>query len=132
MISTTADRASEQRRGEELATLGDPRMDVGNMLAYWIEAGDDFFAQAMRRQPSHLAGMLSRRELIKYYEAKTGFKAVHWAFYEVYGLFRRSAIVLQIYYRYHKGQTRNPAFRHFWMHIHYLHWRCRRAIERKR
>jgi len=115
----------------ELATLGDPLMDVGNLLAYWVEAGDDFFAQAMRRQPTHLPGMLTRREVVDYYLAKTGFEPDNWAFYEVYGLFRLSAIAQQIYYRYHKGQTRNPAFRNFWLHIHYLHWRCRRAILRK-
>jgi len=114
----------------ELATLGDPLMDVGNLLAYWVEAGDDFFAQAMRRQPTHLPGMLTRREVVDYYVAKTGFKPDNWAFYEVYGLFRLSAIAQQIYYRYHKGQTRNPAFRNFWLHIHYLHWRCRRAMRR--
>ncbi|MEP6940797.1 MAG: phosphotransferase family protein [Rudaea sp.] len=115
----------------ELATLGDPLMDVGNMLAYWVEAADDFFAQFIRRQPTHLPGMLTRREVVEYYETKTGFKPDNWAFYEVYGLFRLSAIAQQIYYRYHKRQTRNPAFRHFWLHVHYLHRRCRRAIGRK-
>jgi aminoglycoside phosphotransferase (APT) family kinase protein len=113
----------------ELATLGDPLMDLGNLLAYWVQADDDFLAQATRRQPTHLPGMLSRREVVDYYIEKTGFVPEDWAFYEVYGLFRLSAIAQQIYYRYHHRQTRNPAFKNFWIFVHYLHWRCRRAMK---
>ena len=36
----------------ELTTLGDPLMDLGNTLAYWIEAGDPAPVQLMRRQPT--------------------------------------------------------------------------------
>jgi len=115
----------------ELATLGDPLMDLGNTLAYWIEAGDDRMAQHMRRQPTHLPGMLTRREVIAYYCGKAGFDTDDFTFHEVYGLFRLSGIVQQIYFRYHRGQTRNPAFKRFWLFVHYLHWRCRRAMARQ-
>jgi aminoglycoside phosphotransferase (APT) family kinase protein len=115
----------------ELATLGDPLMDLGNLLAYWVQADDDFLARASRRQPTHLPGMLTRTEVIEHYQHRTGFQTSDWRFYEVYGLFRLSVIVQQIYYRYHHGQTRNPDFRRFWVFVHYLHWRCRRAITRK-
>ena len=114
----------------ELATLGDPLMDLGNTLAYWVEAGDDVMAQGMRRQPTHLPGMLTRREVIAYYCGKMGFDAGDFSFHEVYGLFRLSAIAQQIYYRYHHGQSRNPAFKRFWLFVNYLHWRCRRTIAR--
>ena len=112
----------------ELATLGDPLMDLGNTLAYWVQADDDFLAQATRRQPTHLQGMLSRREVVDYYCGKMGFDAQDVTFHEVYGLFRLSAIAQQIYYRYHHGQTRNPAFKRFWVFVHYLHWRCHRLM----
>lgn len=112
----------------ELATLGDPLMDLGNTIAYWVQADDDFMARATRRQPTHLPGMLTRQEVVAYYCAKTGFQPEQWAFYEAYGLFRLSAIAQQIYYRYYHRQTRNPAFKNFWQLVHYLHWRCRRAI----
>lgn len=112
----------------EMATLGDPWMDLGNALAYWVEAGDDFLARMTRRQPTHLPGMLTRAEVVDYYASRTGSSPSRWTFYEVYGLFRLSVIAQQIYYRYHHGQTRNPAFRNFWVMVNYLHWRCRRAI----
>jgi aminoglycoside phosphotransferase (APT) family kinase protein len=114
----------------ELATLGDPLMDLGNTLAYWVEAGDDFFAQKTRRQPTHLEGMLSRQEVIDYYLQKTDSEVKDFTFYEVYGLFRLAGIVQQIYYRYHHKQTRNPAFKILWVFVHYLMHRCRKAINK--
>jgi aminoglycoside phosphotransferase (APT) family kinase protein len=116
----------------ELATLGDPLMDLGNSLAYWVQADDDRIAKSARRQPSHLPGMLSRKEVIAYYLQKTGFKVDNFSFYEVYGLFRLAAIAQQIYYRYHHKQTDNPAFRNVWFFVHYLLWQCRKAIKGKR
>lgn len=116
----------------ELATLGDPLMDLGNSLAYWVEAGDDFLMKSVRRQPTHLPGMLTRKEVVESYCARMGFQPENWAFYEVYGLFRLSVIAQQIYFRYHHRQTRNPAFKNFWLFVNYLHWRSRRAIRRAR
>lgn len=115
----------------EMATIGDPLMDVGNALAYWVEAGDDFVTRKLRRQPTHLPGMLSRRELVERYTDRMGFKVDNWAFYEVYGLFRLAVIAQQIYFRYHRGETQNPAFKRFWIFAHYLEWRCRRIISRR-
>jgi aminoglycoside phosphotransferase (APT) family kinase protein len=116
----------------EMATLGDPLMDLGNSLAYWIEAGDDVIARASRRQPTHLPGMLTRAEVAEYYFEKMGLRPDNWAFYEVYGLFRLSVIVQQIYYRFHRKETHNRAFRYFWLMTHYLDWRCRRVIQQSR
>jgi len=112
----------------ELATLGDPLMDLGNSLAYWVQADDDFFARQTRRQPTHLPGMLTRDEVVAYYCKKTGFSPTNWAFYEVYGLFRLAGILQQINYRYHHRQTRNPAFKNFWLLVNYFHWRCKRIL----
>ncbi len=112
----------------ELATIGDPLMDLGNTIAYWVQADDDPIMRRLRRQPTHLPGMLTRREAVDYYCTRMGIAPGNWTFYEVQGLFRVSAIAQQIYYRYHHKQTDNPAFRHFWLFVHYLHWRCRRLI----
>ncbi len=112
----------------ELATVGCPLMDLGNSLAYWVEAGDDRLQQAFRKQPTHLPGMPTRRELATAYGDRTGRDTTDLRFQVVMGLFRLAGIAQQIYERYHKGQTRNPAFRHFWLVNHYLRWRAGRAI----
>jgi aminoglycoside phosphotransferase (APT) family kinase protein len=114
----------------ELATIGDPLMDLGSALAYWVEADDNLLMQTTRRQPTHLPGMLKRQEVVEYYLARTGLQPVSWAFYEVFGLFRLAVIAQQIYYRYFHRQTRNPAFRRFWILVNYFDWRCRRIIKR--
>lgn len=116
----------------EMATLGDPLMDLGNSLAYWVEADDDFIARLTRRQPTHLPGMLTRREVVEYYCQRMGIKPDSFAFYEVYGVFRLAAILQQIYYRYYQRQTRNPRFKRFWLIAHYLEWRCNRIIRQSR
>ena len=113
----------------ELATIGDPLMDLGNTLAYWVEANDDKLMQSTRKQPTHLAGMLTRREVIDYYCKKTGVNADDFSFYQVYGLFRLAVIAQQIYYRYHHKQTRNPAYKHYWFFVHYLLRRCKQIIK---
>ncbi|HLK33182.1 MAG TPA: phosphotransferase family protein [Terriglobales bacterium] len=112
----------------ELATIGDPLMDLGNALAYWVQADDDEFFQSTRCQPTHLPGMLTRREVWDYYAAKTGLKSGNFDFYVIYGLFRLAVIVQQIYYRYFHGQTRNPQFAGFGALAKYLEQRCQRLI----
>jgi aminoglycoside phosphotransferase (APT) family kinase protein len=113
----------------EMATVGDPLMDLGNSLAYWVQDDDDFLAKSTRRQPTNLPGMLTRKEVIAYYCDKMGFDAKDFTFYEVYGLFRLAVIAQQIYYRYYHKQTRNPAFKRFWLLVNYLNWRCRKLIK---
>lgn len=112
----------------EMATLGDPLMELGSMLAYWVEAGDDDVMQASRRQPTHLQGTFTREEFVARYAGKTGLEIGDWRFYEVYGLFRLAAVLQQLYRRYHDGATRNPAFKDFWQFVGYLDWRCREII----
>lgn len=115
----------------ELATLGDPLMDLGNTLAYWVEQDDGYLAQMSRRQPTHLPGMFTRKQVIYYYLKKREIALDDFTFYEVYGLFRLAGIVQQIYYRYHHNQTNNPAFKRFWIFSHYLIWRCHQAIRQQ-
>lgn len=99
----------------EMSTLGDPLMELGSSLAYWVEADDNFVIKAARRQPTNLPGMFNRQEVVEYYLDKRKLKIDNWAFYEVYGMFRLAGILQQIYYRYHHKQTRNPAFKNFWI-----------------
>ena len=97
----------------ELTTLGDPLMDLGNSLAYWIEAGDPAPVQLMRRQPSNAPGMLTRQEFADYYAQRAGIKIDCIDFYYCYGLFRLAGIVQQIYYRFYHGQTQDKRFAQF-------------------
>lgn len=112
----------------EMATLGDPLMDLGATLAYWIEPGEGGLAERFRMQPSNLPGMLSRRELIGLYGQRSGIAVDDFRFYEVYGYFRLAGIIQQIYKRFHDGETTNPRFKHFWIATWYLHRQAKRAM----
>mgnify|MGYP004417264689 FL=1 len=116
----------------EMATLGDPLMDLGSALAYWVEATDHQIFKNTRRQPTHLKGMLTREQVIHYYLEKTGLNTENWAFYEVFGIFRLAVIAQQIYYRYYHQQTNNPAFKDFWIVIHALHIRALTGIGKQK
>ncbi|AHG41428.1 aminoglycoside phosphotransferase [Pseudomonas syringae CC1557] len=97
----------------ELTTLGDPLMDLGNTLAYWIQADDPAPVQLMRRQPSNAPGMLTRQAFVDYYAERAGIRIDNFDFYYTYGLFRLAGIVQQIYYRFFHGQTQDKRFAQF-------------------
>ena len=94
----------------ELATVGDPLMDLGSALAYWVDRDDDEAFAFLRRQPSHLPGMPTREQFVARYLELSGRKCDDFTFYEVFGLFRLAVIIQQIWARYRAGQTTNPAF----------------------
>ena len=114
----------------EMATLGDPLMDLGGAMAYWIQADDDEAFRLFRRQPSDLTGMPTRWGIVEEYGARTGLSVTpeQWMFYEVFGLFRLGVIAQQIYYRFHHGQTTNEAYLRFLPVVQYLEQRCRQLI----
>ncbi|MEV8508586.1 phosphotransferase family protein [Actinoplanes sp. NPDC051475] len=118
----------------ELATVGDPLLDLANSLGYWVQRGDGPLMQLFRRQPTHLPGMMTREQVVAYYCARTGATVTHaeWAWYQVFGLFRVAVIAQQVYQRYVTGQTTNKKFRHFGSAVLILELRCRRIIRRAR
>lgn len=114
----------------ELTTLGDPLMDLGNSLAYWIEAVDPAALQSMRRQPSHAPGMLTRQQIVDYYAERANISIDNFDFYYTYGLFRLAGIVQQIYYRYFHGQTQDKRFASFIQMNTLLEHMSRQVIQR--
>ena len=114
----------------EMATVGDPLMDLGGALAYWIQPDDDEFFQAFRRQPTTAPGMWTREHVVDWYGARTGLVVTpeQWRFYEVFGLFRLGVICQQIWYRYFHGQTHNDAYARFGPAVAYLESRCRARV----
>ena len=116
----------------ELATVGDPLMDLGSSLAYWVQVDDDATFQAFRLQPSNAPGMLTRHEVVAYYAERTGRRIDDFRFYEVFGLFRLMVIIQQIYRRFALGQTTNPRFKGFGQAAAYMGQRCRKLMEQSR
>ena len=94
----------------EMATLGDPLMDLGSTLGYWVEPDDPEEWQMQSFGLTTRPGNLNREQLLERYLAKTGRAASRAVFYYVYGLFKIAVIVQQIYARYQQGLTRDARF----------------------
>jgi len=114
----------------EMATLGDPLMDLGGSLAYWIESGDPEEIQLARMSPTNVDGALTRREVAAYYEKLSGRTMRHYDFYHCFGIFRLAVIVQQIYYRFYHGQTQDQRFQKFGFMVAILEGVTRGIIER--
>ena len=94
----------------EMATLGDPLMDLGSSLGYWVEKDDPPYMQLIRQMPTNLDGMLTRKEQFDLYTKLMNISSDYFDFYYSFGLFRLAVIAQQIYYRFYHGQTKDPRF----------------------
>jgi aminoglycoside phosphotransferase (APT) family kinase protein len=97
----------------EMATLGDPLVDLGLLLCYW---GDRSDPPARRQSVSQLTaepGFLTRAEVLARYAERTGRDVSRIAFYETFALYKVAVVVQQIYVRYARGQTQDARFARF-------------------
>ncbi len=114
----------------EMATLGDPLMDLGTSLAYWVQADDPAEFRSFAFGPTAMPGALTRRELVERYAAKTGRDVSHMLYYYGFGLFKTAVVVQQIYVRYVKGFTKDERFARLNAQVAELAGAAVRAVER--
>ena len=101
----------------EMATVGDPLVDLGLILCYWSQPSDPGGTKAsLTSQP----GWFTRDELVGRYAEKTGRDLALLNYYEVFALFKLAVVLQQIYVRFHRGQTQDERFRHFDKRVHNL------------
>ena len=94
----------------EMATYGDPLMDFGSSLAYWIDRNDPPEFQIIKTMPTDIEGALTKVEMIERYSEKTGLDMESFDFYLCFGTFRLAVIAQQIYRRFHLGFTKDKRF----------------------
>ena len=104
----------------EMATVGDPLMDLGTALGYWVEEGDPDPFKAVAFGPTFLPGSLTRRELAALYGELSGRDVSDMLFYYCFALFKLIGIVQQIYKRYVEGLTKDERFAAFGMAVQIL------------
>ncbi len=114
----------------EMATIGDPLMDLGNSLAYWVQRDDPPEMEAIRVIPTNMEGALTREEIVTRYAEKSGRSTENYDFYYCFGLFRLAVIAQQIYYRYYHGQTKDERFKTLIFAVMVLEQAARRVMER--
>jgi aminoglycoside phosphotransferase (APT) family kinase protein len=92
----------------EMATVGDPLMDLGTTLAYWAEANDSDALKPFNL--TWMPGNMTRNEMANYYAEKSQTSIDDIVFYYVFGSFKVGVICQQIYHRYKQGYTQDPRF----------------------
>lgn len=113
----------------EMSTIGDPLMDLGTTLAYWVEEGDAGELRNIAFGPTMLPGAMSRRELAGRYAEKTGRDVSNALYYYAFGLFKTAVVLQQIYFRYRQGLTQDPRFASLGESARVLARAAMRAIE---
>jgi aminoglycoside phosphotransferase (APT) family kinase protein len=117
----------------EMATVGDPWMDLGTSLAYWLDPDDPPDLQRMGLNTLTLRpGNPRRSELVERYAAASGQPAPDPVFYFVYGLLKVATIAQQIYARFVAGHTKDPRFGALIHAVRALGTTAELAIERGR
>jgi len=97
----------------EMATAGDPLVDLGCVMCYWPEAGDPPVRRDALSNITTLPGWFTRAQLVDRYARLTGRDISGLGYYEVFGIFKIAVVLQQIYFRYRRGQTRDERFRNF-------------------
>ncbi len=90
----------------ELCTLGDPLADLGMLLVYWSEAGDEL--TPLFEAPTTAAGFLARDEVRDRYARLSGRDVSGIDFYVALAWWKLGIILQGVYARYAAGQYGEP------------------------
>ena len=103
----------------EMTTVGDPLADLGVALSYWTGQDDPPFLQKGLGKESITIreGFYSRDEFLHEYASLSGRDVSDMKFYKVFAYFKLAGICQQIYYRFHRGQTRDERFRNLHVYV---------------
>ncbi len=85
----------------EICTLGDPLADVGLLMVYWTEPGDD--AALVGLTPTTAPGFVTRQEIQDAYASASGRDLEHLGYYTAFGYWKLACIVQGVYARYAGG-----------------------------
>ena len=94
----------------EMSTIGDPLMDLGTALCYWVEAGDAPELRAFAFGPTALPGSYTRREFAEHYARVSGRSLAQLPFYSAFGLYKTAVVAQQIYLSYVRGHSQDARF----------------------
>jgi len=114
----------------EICTLGDPLADVGLLLVYWNEAGDEH--ASLLASPTAVEGFPTRAELLARYAEQSGRDLAGIDFYVAFGYWKLACIVEGVYARYAHGAMGKPAdgFEAFSTQVVRLAEQARAAVDR--
>jgi aminoglycoside phosphotransferase (APT) family kinase protein len=100
----------------EMASLGDPMIDLGTALNYWRNPDDTPELLDLSEGYPHTAitpGMLRREEMAQRYALRTGRDISDFPYYLALAYWKYATVVEQLYLRFYRGQTTEPRFANY-------------------
>ena len=116
----------------EMATIGDPLMDLGTSLGYWVDNDDLPELKLFQLSATTLQGNPTREDFLHEYMLKSNTKIDNPIFYYVFGLFKIAVIAQQIFFRYKKGYTKDKRFKLLELAVISLSVMAKQSIEKNR
>ena len=116
----------------EMATVGDPLMDLGTSLGYWVDNDDLPELKLFQLSATTLQGNPTREDFLHEYMLKSNTKIDNPIFYYVFGLFKIAVIAQQIFFRYKKGYTKDKRFKLLELAVISLSVMAKQSIEKNR
>lgn len=89
----------------DMATLGDPLIDLGTMLNYWPDPADDPHCPAPHPAGQQHLGLPTRAEVAERYARATGADLSTLGWYEAFGCWKTAIVVAQLHLRYLQGNS---------------------------
>ena len=93
----------------DMATTGDPLVDLGTTLVYWASPDDAIFP-LFAAETVMLHDVMGRDEIVARYAAASSLDLEEVGWYQALACFRIAVILQQIYIRYRRGQTSDERF----------------------
>lgn len=90
----------------EMATVGDPRADLGYLLSFWPEPGED----GLGLSPTGAGGFPRRQELVDLWESSTGRSAGDMRWFVALAIWKLAILLEASYHRWLAGMSDDPFF----------------------
>lgn len=94
----------------EMATVGDPLMDLACTLSFWVQHDDPADFRALRAMPSAFEGAPTRADAFERYRTASGTEARDFQFYLCFAMFRRAVIEQQKFARFRAGHSSDARY----------------------
>jgi aminoglycoside phosphotransferase (APT) family kinase protein len=85
----------------EICTLGDPLADVGLLMVYWTDHGDEMSALGLSPTTAH--GFSTRAQVLERYAASSDLDLSGIGYYTAFGYWKLACILQGVYARYIAG-----------------------------
>jgi aminoglycoside phosphotransferase (APT) family kinase protein len=89
----------------DMATIGDPLVDLGTMLNYWPDPSDDPGSRPAYPEGQQDIGLPTRAEVAERYACATGADLTAVSWYEAFGCWKTAIVLAQLHHRYLQGDS---------------------------